>query len=261
LAQGTQHYSTLVAHTIVAMGGEGGFGKGGGFGDDKGKGKGKGDKGKGKGKGKGSGGSGRTVFISGFEYDTDDAALEWHFKKMGAIEDYHFQSKGSACITFVKASSAQKALAELDGSTMHGQSRYLALKLDDPDRSGGKGKGKGKGKDKGKGKGSGKYRKASGDDEDDGRSVYTSGFDFDTDDAALKEHFGGCGTIEEIYFQSKGAAVITFSEEAAATQALDLANTTMKGQTRYVAVKLDTAAHRSGDSGKASGKGKWKSRE
>jgi len=124
---------------------------------DRSAGKGQGEKGSGKGSGKkGGDGSGRTIFVSGFDFGTDDAALEWHFKSMGAIEDYHFQSKGSAVITFVKAASAQRALTKLDGSTLEGQGRYVDVKLDDPDRTGDKGKGKGKAKGKGKGKDTGK---------------------------------------------------------------------------------------------------------
>jgi len=222
-------------------------------------------KGKGKGSGetkpplRGKGGSkasGRTIFVTGFDLDTDDATLEKHFVKMGAIEDYHFQSKWSAVITYVKASAAERAVTELDESTMKDQSRYVSVKMDDPDRNGkGAGKASGKGKGKGKGKGGkGKTWRESG-GEDTGRAIYVSGFDYDTDEATLETHFGDVGTIEELYFQSKGAAVITFSEEAAAQRALtELADTTMSGQTRYVSVKMDNAAHRNG---KARGKGKW----
>lgn len=221
---------------------------------DAGKGKSKGDRsGKGKG-GKGGGdASGRTIFVRGFDFGTDDDALTWHFGKMGAIEDYHFQSMGSAVITYVKEAAAQKALAKLDGTTMQGQSRYVSIKLDDPDRDGG-GKGK-SGKGSGKGaKGSGKSGKSSGKDSSNGRGIYISGFDFDTDEAAVEKHFGGMGTIENCYFQSRGAAVVTFSDEAAAQRAVtELHESTMEGQSRYVAVKLDNVAHRKGG-----GKGKGK---
>jgi len=135
--------------------------KGKGKGEDaKGKGKGKasgkGDKGSGKGSRKGGENTvGRAIFVSGFDFGTDEAALEWHFKPMGAIETLHFQSNGSAVITFVKAATAEKAIAKLDQSTMDGQSRYMDVKMDDPDRER-KGKGKGSGKSSGKGKS--KYR-------------------------------------------------------------------------------------------------------
>jgi len=216
------------------------------------------DKGKGKGSVNGSGrgggdASGRIIFVTGFDFDTDDAALEWHFGKMGAIETLHFQSRTSAVITFVKASNAQRALTTIDGTTMSGQSRHVTVKLDDPDR-----KGKGKG-GKGSGKGAGKAWVESGGG-DTGRAIHVSGFDRDTDEAVLNEHFGIVGAIETLHFQSKGAAVITFVEADAAQHALtELAGTTMRGQSRYVAVKLDNASRRAG--GKGEGEGERQSRE
>jgi len=223
-------------------------------------GKGKGGKGGGSKGGKGGGAAaGRSVFLTGFDFDTDESAVQAHFGKMGAIESLYFQSKWSAVVTYVDASAAQKAVSKLDGSTMSGQSRYVAVRLDDPDRSGGKGKGSRKG-----GSGGGKGGSGGG-GSDDGRSIYVSGFDYDTNEDALNKHFGYVGGIESLYFQSKGGAVITYTKASAAQRALtELAGTTMSGQSRYVAVKLDTAAHRQGSQkswGKGGGKGKWRSRE
>merc|ERR1712106_950927 len=82
--------------------------------------------------GSGKGGSrpsGRTIFVNGFDFETDDDALTNHFGTIGAIEDHHFQSKGSAVITYVEAASAQRAVTKLDGTTMTGQKRYVAVKL------------------------------------------------------------------------------------------------------------------------------------
>jgi len=230
--------------------------------DREGKGEGK-KKGKAKGEGKsssktgkgGSGATGRTIFVKGFDFDTDAAALQKHFGKMGAIEELHFQSKWAAVITFVKEVSAQKALAQLEGTTIEYQSHYLALKLDDPDRKGGKGKGAGNGA-----KGS---TTASGSKRGDGygRTIFASGFDFDTDDAALEWHFGTMGAIEDYHFQSKGSAVITFVKAVAAQRALtQLDGSTLDGQSRYVDVKLDDPDSRGGkDKGNSKGKGKSKS--
>jgi len=226
--------------------------------DRKGEGEGKGS-GKSKGKRPGQGGSqipGRTIFVSGFDFDTDDAALQGHFGEVGAIDSLHFQSKWAAVITFCEEASAQKALT-LDGTTMSGQDRYVAVRLDDPDRHGGKGKAKGKGKGNG-GKGSDRPPLHRSGEEDDGRSIFASGFDFDTDDAAVKKHFGGIGAIETLHFQSSGAAVITFVKASAAQQALaELDGSTMSGQKRYVAVKLNEP-DRNGRKGKGSGKAKGK---
>merc|ERR1712129_229688 len=76
-----------------------------------------------------SGFSGRTIFVNGFDFGTDDDALANHFGTIGAIEDHHLKSKGSAVITYVEAASAQRAVTELDGTTMTGQNRYVAVKL------------------------------------------------------------------------------------------------------------------------------------
>lgn len=213
-------------------------------------------KGKSGGKGKGSSGKGggeasdRTIFITGFDFATDDAAINKHFGKMGAIEALHFQSKWACVVTFAKAAAAQKAITELDGSTMAGQDRFVNVRLDG---KAGKGKGSSKGEGKSKGKGS-SWRPSGTDKSVEGRSIYVSGFDFGTDEDTVKAHFGDVGTIESLYFQSKAACVITYTQEAAAQKALDeLAGSTMKGQTRYVAIKMDNAAHRKG-----SGKGKGK---
>jgi len=98
----------------------------------KAKGKGK-DKGKTEDSGKGdSGSSGRAIYASGFDYGTEEAALEKHFGDVGTIESIHFRSKGAAALTFVEAASAQRAVTELDGTTMTGQTRYVSVKLDNP---------------------------------------------------------------------------------------------------------------------------------
>jgi len=214
-----------------------------GEGKGKGKGKGKGFKGS-----KGGGGApGRTIFVSGFDFETDDDALTQHFGKIGAIDDFHFQSKSSAVITYVNESAAAQAVSELDHSTMRGQNRYVDVKMDGADRGGGGYKGSSKGGGKG-GKSWGDFSR-----EGSGRSIYVNGFDFGTDSAALEEHFGGVGSIDALRFQGSGGAVITYTSADAAQRAVDeLANTTMRGQSRYCAVKLDEEK----GSRKGGGKGK-----
>merc|ERR1712086_313435 len=123
-----------------------------GSGKDKGK-----DKGKPEVSDKGdSASSARTIFVKGFDFGTDDA-LTKHFGTVGAIEDHHFQSKFSAVITYVKASSAQRAITDLDGSNVNGQTRYVEVKLDEPDGNGGE-----QLESSPPAKGSGKKRKGSG---------------------------------------------------------------------------------------------------
>jgi len=83
-----------------------------------------------------SGFSGRTIFVNGFDFGTDDDALTNHFGTIGPIEDLRLKSKGSAVITYVEAASAQRAVTELDGTTMTGQIRYVSVKLDNLLRKG-----------------------------------------------------------------------------------------------------------------------------
>mmetsp|Transcript_113549 Transcript_113549/g.253321 ORF Transcript_113549/g.253321 Transcript_113549/m.253321 type:complete len:199 (+) Transcript_113549:75-671(+) len=124
-------------------GGKGGFGNGkGSFRGDKGGfggGKGGFDAGKGY-KGSAGGGDGRSIYVSGFDFGADEAALQEHFSGMGTIAALNFQGQGAALITYVEADAAQRAVRELDRTTMSGHNRYCSVKMD------GERKGKGKGK-------------------------------------------------------------------------------------------------------------------
>lgn len=194
-----------------------------------------------------------SIYISGFDDNTDEDILRKHFDKIGTISDLYFQSKGSAVITYDDSAVADRAVAEINGTTMKGQQRYVSVKLDDPDR---KTKGKGeKGKKGEKGgkssKGKGKSSGYSG----SGAAVYASGFDYGTDEIGIKKHFGTVGRIKDLYFQSNGSAVITYEDSASADRAVEeLSGTTMKGQQRYVSVKLDDPDREGGDKGKGKGK-------
>lgn len=74
---------------------------------------------------------GRTVFVHGFDTQTDGDALTNHFGTVGAIEQHQFLSKSSAIIIYAEESAAQQAVEDLDRSTMNGQSRYVVVKLDE----------------------------------------------------------------------------------------------------------------------------------
>jgi len=167
-----------------------------------------------------------TIFANGFDYGTDEEAVKKHFGAVGAIKELHFQSRGAAVITYVKSSSATRAVDELHETTIEGQSHYVMVKLDDPDSNG---KGKGEAKDSGKG-GIGAY----------GRTIFVTGFDLETDDEALTKHFGNIGAIEDFHFHSKRSAVITYVKASAAQQAVTkLDGSTMRGQSWHVVVKME----------------------
>merc|ERR1712228_125640 len=103
------------------MGGKGKGGFGGGFGG-------------------GGGGDGRTIYVSSFDFGADEATLQEHFSSVGNITSLNFQGQGAALISYSDADSAQRAVRELDRTTMNGHSRYCSVKMD------GERKGKGKGK-------------------------------------------------------------------------------------------------------------------
>merc|ERR1711892_1520455 len=105
------------------------------------------------------------------------------------------------------------------------------------------GSGKDKGKDRGKTEASDK-----GDSASSARTIFVKGFDFGTDDDALTNHFRTVGAIEDHHFQSKFSAVITYVKASAAQQALTkLDGSTMRGQSRYLDVKLDDRDRNGGE--------------
>merc|ERR1711892_347685 len=80
------------------------------------------------------------------------------------------------------------------------------------------------------------------------RTIFVNGFVFGTDDDALTNHFGTVGAIEDHHFQSKFSAVITYVKASAAQQALTkLDGSTMRGQSRYLDVKLDDRDRNGGE--------------
>lgn len=176
-------------------------------------------------------GGDRTIYAWGFDYGADEDALQEHFCVVGRIDTIRMQGNSAALITFADAAAAERAVTELDRTTMRGHSRFVAVRLDG-DR---KGKGDGKGK-------------ASGGSASDGRTVYVWGFDFGADEASLEEHFGSIGAIDTLRMQKEGAALITFVHADDAQRAVrELDRTTMDGHSRYVSVKMD---------GERKGKGK-----
>merc|ERR1719410_422834 len=72
------------------------------------------------------------------------------------------------------------------------------------------------------------------------RGVFVNGFDFDTPEAAIIEHFEAAGKVEGVSLIGRGAAVVRFEDSSAAHQAVqDLNDTTIPGNRRYINVRLD----------------------
>lgn len=92
--------------------------------------------------------------------------------------------------------------------------------------------------------------------------VLVQGFDFGTTDEQLMAHMGSVGTIQEVFWVSKGAANLIYSTPFEATAAInELNKTTIPGNTRFIDVIAggDGAAKRfkGGDSWGGKGGGGW----
>ena len=85
------------------------------------------------------------VYVSGFDFETPESTLEHHFGSIGMVKEVRFVGKGSAVVTYDSTADANRAVDELNNTTMEGNRRYVNVKID--------GKGKGKGKDGKDGKG------------------------------------------------------------------------------------------------------------
>merc|ERR1711901_18033 len=93
---------------------------------------GKGSKGKGKGpkrtdshKDEDPPGSCR-VLVLGFDFGTTDEQFEGHMSQAGPIHAVHWVNKGKAVVVYKKKAAKAKA-AELNGSTIDGNSRYITV--------------------------------------------------------------------------------------------------------------------------------------
>jgi hypothetical protein len=96
--------------------------------------------------GGGGGRDGRSIYVSGFDLSADEFRLREHFGGMGQIDSLRFLpvqpgGNGAAIIQYVDAAAAQRAVGELDRTTMSGHSRFCRVKMDG-ERSKAKGKGK-----------------------------------------------------------------------------------------------------------------------
>jgi len=94
------------------------------------------------------------VFVNGFDFETSPDDIEKHFSPAGNITDVRQVGKGAAVVTYSSADEADRAISDLNETTMEGNRRYVTVRLDG--KGGDKGKGKGKYGDS-KGKGGGKY--------------------------------------------------------------------------------------------------------
>mmetsp|Transcript_128376 Transcript_128376/g.256414 ORF Transcript_128376/g.256414 Transcript_128376/m.256414 type:complete len:182 (+) Transcript_128376:72-617(+) len=79
-------------------------------------------------------------------------------------------------------------------------------------------------------------------------AIFVKGFDFDTPESAIIEHFEQIGPVSGVELVGRGAAVVRYEDSSHGWQAVqDMNETTIPGNRRYVNVKMD------GDKGKGKG--------
>eukprot|EP00928_Gymnodinium_smaydae_P022491 TRINITY_DN1886_c1_g1_i1.p2 TRINITY_DN1886_c1_g1~~TRINITY_DN1886_c1_g1_i1.p2 ORF type:complete len:183 (+),score=50.28 TRINITY_DN1886_c1_g1_i1:96-644(+) len=109
------------------------------------------------------------IFVNGFDFDTSETAISDHFSEVGKVTGVQLIGRGAAVVRFEDTASADKAVKELNETTIPGNTRYVNVKID-----GEKGKGKGK-KSEGKGKDRDGYGKGKRDRYED-KPTYTGDF-------------------------------------------------------------------------------------
>mmetsp|Transcript_35585 Transcript_35585/g.62871 ORF Transcript_35585/g.62871 Transcript_35585/m.62871 type:complete len:173 (-) Transcript_35585:75-593(-) len=75
------------------------------------------------------------VYVRGYEKGTTEADVKKLLQPAGLIKSVEKKSKYVA-VTFANAKQAEKAMAELDMTTIPGQERYVKLKTEKPKKTG-----------------------------------------------------------------------------------------------------------------------------
>lgn len=219
-----------------------------------------------------SGGTGTTVTVRGFDFGTTDADVRKHFARAGKVSAVEITGNGgSAAVTFTTPGAARKAAETLDGSIIAGNARYVEVKI----RGGAPANQKASpvyampphampanaiwtpqgvwvpaGAVMGGGSGgSGGKKQQNPAPKAVNRSstvVNVRGFDFETTEEAVIDHFSKVGKVVSIEMKGKngGSAIVTFSSPKAAEKAeTQLNKTTIVGNTRYIEVKRKYGEH------------------
>lgn len=85
-------------------------------------------------------------------------------------------------------------------------------------------------------------------------AVFVSGFDFDTPEDAIGQHFESIGNVTDVRMIGRGAAVVRFDNAGAADQAVqELNESTISGNRRFINVRLDGEKGKGKKGGKSRG--------
>jgi CspA family cold shock protein len=89
-------------------------------------------------------------------------------------------------------------------------------------------------------------------------AIFVNGFDFDTHEDAIADHFGAIGRVSDVRLVGKGGAVVRYDDPSCAEQAVrEMDESVIPGNRRFVNVKLDgeKGKGKKGDGKKGDGKG------
>lgn len=200
-----------------------------------------------------SGGS-AIVRVGGFDFGTSEEDVKKHMSKVGKVMKVELKGDkgGSAVVTFSKPASADRAVKELDKTTIAGNDRYISVS-----------KRGARGKDKQvavKSEAPASKKRKKRDDvpkglKANGCVVRVRGMDKGTTLEAVVDHCSTAGEIVDSKSNRK-AAFLTYSSKEEAQTAIDtLEKTVIPGNERYILVSLHEAVK---DSPKTEIKGKPK---
>jgi len=162
-----------------------------------------------------------SVFVNGFDFGTTEEDVRAHMGDAGNVKSVEMK-KGSAVVCYASAAEAQEAVSSLNKSTISGNSRFIDVQLDKksmPPRPGMK------------------RDREEGDGWEGSPKVLVNGFDFETSDEDLRAHMSTVGTVEELFWLSKGSANVVYSSASEATAAIkELNRSTIPGNSRFIDV-------------------------
>jgi hypothetical protein len=215
-----------------------------------------------------------SVLVRGFDWETSEEQIRDHMSSVGIIQSVHWVDDGSVAVAFSSAEEAKAAVSQMQQTLIDGNTRYIdVIPLDPqefvadqnidatraeqffamtPDQqlsimargtlatardptavlvqrmkqakgsagvtmpfalSGGKGGGLAGSK-----------------------SVLVRGFDFGTTEEQIREHMSSVGTIEGVHWLDQGSVCVAYSSALEAIAAVELDQTKIEGNTRYIDV-------------------------
>lgn len=213
-----------------------------------------------------------SVFIRGFDFDTDDESIRRHCATAGKIVSIERKGKGGALVTYKSEIVAARAVDKLDQSVIPGNTRYIDVKQKPGQGASSAAKTAAQAKPKAlvwntsagqittgriqanpKGKvtpavaakktvfqPSAQKRMVGPESKGDGKSCFVRGMDHGTSQEEILDYLSSAGEIVSSKFGKKNTNVlVTYADKEAAAAAIATLNgTTVPGNERYIDVML-----------------------